>query len=77
MVPSFLEQPLILPTPPFLWENSELPIFEKISKTETPHPSLYKEGGGGDVWGQQGGFELCTKQKENVNLKLVHLVLLI
>ena len=32
----FLKEPPILPTPPFLWEKSEPPIFSKISKTWPP-----------------------------------------
>ena len=43
-IPPFLELPSpILPTPPFLWENSDCPpISWKILKTQTP---LYKGGG--------------------------------
>ena len=42
--PPFLKQPPILPTLPFLWENSEPFSFWKISKTQIP--SFVKEGGG-------------------------------
>ena len=36
-IPAFLETTLlILPLPPFLWENSEPALFGKISKTQTP-----------------------------------------
>ena len=37
----FFKTRLILLTPLFLWEKSEPPSFEKISKTETP---LYRGG---------------------------------
>ena len=33
-MPFFLEQPPILPTPPFLWENSECPILLKTQNFE-------------------------------------------
>ena len=41
--PPFLEHPL-LPTPPFLWENSVSLFFRKILKKSTY--TLYKEGEG-------------------------------
>ena len=33
--PLFLNKPSLLPTPPFLWEKSELQLVSKISKTQT------------------------------------------
>ena len=42
-IPHFLEQPPILPTPPFLWENSEAPpSFLGISQKLNPLP--FKKG---------------------------------
>ena len=38
--PLFLEYP-ILPTPPFLWEKYESPLFAKISQT---HPTRFIKG---------------------------------
>ena len=34
----FLEQPPILPTPPFLWKNLSRPFFGKFSKLTPPPP---------------------------------------
>ena len=36
--PTFLKQPPILPTPPFLWEKSESPHFWKLQKLNPPPP---------------------------------------
>ena len=48
--PFFRTNCLILPTAPFLWENSEPFLFGKVLKTQT-NPLLCKGGG--------RGFQLC------------------
>ena len=39
--PIFKNNSPILPTPPFLWKKSELPLFSKILKTQIPLYKLY------------------------------------